>query len=647
MSDNSKSTPQQIWLSRFIWSIGIVWSIILVGLLAVDIYSVHQVTLGLVTNEAQAHLKKDNAVRFWAASHGGVYVPIDDSTPPNIYLEHVEERDIQTPSGIKLTLMNPAYIMRQLNEEFAGLYKIPGHITSLNPLRPENAPDDWERSALEAFEEGESEILEVTDIDGESYLRLMQPLFTQEGCLKCHAHQGYKLDDVLGGVSVSVPMAPYLAEERQTIFINGISFILVWVIGLSGIVLGSRGLSRSLQERDQAEKELAKSTYDLGERVKELNLLHTLHNIASDRGASLADILKRTVDIMPSGWQYPEVACARIRVEENEYSTDNFEETPWNQTSEIIVRGDQIGTVEVGYLEEKPLVDDRSFLEEEYDLLATISQQLGRTIERNMAEDEVKEHSEHLEVMVKERTQELRDAQEELISQERKIALGQIAGGMAHELRHPLGVISNSIYYLQTVLSDIDESTNEHMSMISSEITRANKLISDLLDFSHLRTPKREEMKLSELIEQVLEVQKPSQGVKVSIVIPDDIPLLVMDPGQISQVLGNLVENAYQAMPEGGELTIKAHTIENSKDSEKSMESECIVLSIQDTGTGISEENMKKLFDPLFSTKERGIGLGLAISESIIEANGGSIEVESEEGVGSIFKVNLPVARRD
>jgi signal transduction histidine kinase len=543
--------------------------------------------------------------------------------------------------------MNPAYIMRQLNEEFAELYKIPGHITSLDPLRPENAPDDWERSALEAFEEGESEILEISDIDGESYLRLMQPLITQEGCLKCHEQQGYQLGDVRGGVSVSVPMVPFLAEERQTIIISGISFSLVWVIGISGIVLGSRGLSRSLQERDQAEKELAKRTYDLGERVKELNLLHTLHDIASVWGASLKDILKQTVDIIPSGWQYPEVACARIRVGDKEYSTDNFEETPWNQTSEIIVRGDRIGTVEVGYLEEKPQEDDRLFLEEEYELLATMSQQLGRTIERIMAEDEVKEHSEHLEVMVKERTQELRDAQGELISQERKVALGQIAGSMAHELRHPLGVISNSIYYLQTIFSEADESTNEHMSMISSEIIKADKLISDLLDFSHLRTPKREEMMVSELIEQVLEVQKPSQGVKVSIVVPDDTPLLVMDPGQISQVLANLVENAYHAMPEGGELTIRAQIIENSKISEKSVESEWLVFSIQDTGTGISEENMKKLFDPLFSTKERGIGLGLAISDSIIEANGGSIKVESAEGVGSIFTVNLPVSRRD
>jgi len=123
--------------------------------------------------------------------------------------------------------MNPAYIMRQLNEEFAELYEIPGHITSLDPLRPENAPDDWERSALEAFEEGESEILEVTDIDGESYLRLMQPLIAEEGCLKCHEQQGYQLGDVRGGVSVSVPMVPYLAEERQTIIIHGVSVSLV------------------------------------------------------------------------------------------------------------------------------------------------------------------------------------------------------------------------------------------------------------------------------------------------------------------------------------------------------------------------------------------------------------------------------------
>ncbi len=253
---------------------------------------------------------------------------------------------------------------------------------------------------------------------------------------------------------------------------------------------------------------------------------------------------------------------------------------------------------------------------------------------REQAEETLREYSERLELMVEERTQELRDAQGELISQERKATLGQIAGGMAHELRHPLGVISNSIYYLQTVFSEADEATNEYMDVICSEITKANKLISDLLDFSHLRAPEREEIMVTELIEQVLEVQPPPQSVKVSIVIPDDTPVLEVDPGQISQVLVYLVENAYQAMPEGGALTIGAERHDGR-----------IILSIQDTGCGISEENMKKLFDPLFSTKERGLGLGLAISKSILEVNGGSIEVESEEGEGSIFKIILPVTR--
>jgi len=251
--------------------------------------------------------------------------------------------------------------------------------------------------------------------------------------------------------------------------------------------------------------------------------------------------------------------------------------------------------------------------------------------ERKRAEEGLKEYSERLEEMVEERATELKDAQEELIRKEHLAILGQLAGGVGHELRNPLGVISNAVYYLQTILPDADETTKEYLEMISSEVRNSEKIVSDLLDFSRTKPVAREEIAVSDLVAHLLEKQPPPEEVKVTTKITSDLPLLFVDPRQIGQVLLNLVTNAYQAMPQGGRLTVEAK-------GEKGK----VYLSITDTGCGISQESMKRLFEPLFTTKARGIGLGLAVSKNLVEVNGGTIEVKSEEGKGSTFTVILP-----
>ncbi len=238
---------------RYVWAVRIVWTVIIVVLLAWNINQAHNITEEMALNEARANFNKDQAFRFWASTHGGVYVPSDDRTPPNPYLSHIPERDLETPSRKELTLMNPAYMVRQLNEQFADLFGVAGHITSLNPLRPENAPDAWERAALEAFEDGVMEVSEFTEINGEPYLRLMQPMVTQEGCLKCHGFQGYQVGDIRGGVGVAVPMTILLEREREAITTGAVSLGLLWVLVLGGTVLAPRRLQTYIQERDQSE----------------------------------------------------------------------------------------------------------------------------------------------------------------------------------------------------------------------------------------------------------------------------------------------------------------------------------------------------------------------------------------------------------
>lgn len=253
--------------------------------------------------------------------------------------------------------------------------------------------------------------------------------------------------------------------------------------------------------------------------------------------------------------------------------------------------------------------------------------------ERKQAEEALKEYSERLEEMVEERTQELKDAQEQLVRREKLAVLGRVSGGIAHELRNPLGVISNAVYYLQAALPDPDEKTSEYLQLIASEVGNYEKIINDLLDVSRTKAPQREATVVSELVAQTLERQPSPEGVEIATEMPDDLPQVFVDPRQIGQVMVNLVRNAYQAMPEGGKLTVQA----KAKGKE-------VHLSVKDTGCGISKDNMKKLFEPLFTTKERGIGFGLVMSKKMVEANGGRIEAESDglPGKGSTFTVRLP-----
>jgi PAS domain S-box-containing protein len=260
--------------------------------------------------------------------------------------------------------------------------------------------------------------------------------------------------------------------------------------------------------------------------------------------------------------------------------------------------------------------------------------------ERRQAEETLQEYSSRLAADVIERTRELQEAQEQLVRHEKLAVLGQLAGGVAHELRNPLGVINNAIYYLKLIQPDLDDKVVKYHAMIEQEVQTAVKIVSDLLDFARVISADRKSVSVPELVQRVLERFPAPQSVEVVFEPTAELPLVSADPQHIEQVLGNLVINACQAMvptslaeiPEGNKLTISANR-----------QKELMVIAVQDTGTGISPENMKKLFEPLFTTKINGIGLGLAVSKKLAEANGGRIGVQSELGKGSTFTLYLPI----
>ncbi|MFC1490261.1 DUF3365 domain-containing protein [Candidatus Latescibacterota bacterium] len=258
----------------------IVWTaLVSVSLLSNIIFEKNGV-VSLARNAAETTFNKDQAIRFWATAHGGVYVPVTPDTQPNVHLSHVVERDIVVSDEIKLTLMNPAYMLRQMLESQRDIFGIKGHITSLKPLRPENAPNEWEITALESFENGADEFIKLTEDDGVETFRFMRPMITTEGCLKCHSHQGYQIGDVRGGVSVEVPLSQYRASSAVTIKILTISHLGFWLIGLLGITFASNNIKLRVKERQQAmdtlEEQVENRTVDLKKALDEVKHLQKI-----------------------------------------------------------------------------------------------------------------------------------------------------------------------------------------------------------------------------------------------------------------------------------------------------------------------------------------------------------------------------------
>ncbi len=232
-------------LERFAWMLRIAWTGVVCCSLAWGLCALRAAAYEGARIQARSLFQKDLLYRRWNAGHGGVYAPISETVRPNPHLT-APERDVQTPSGRGLTLINPAYMTRQVHELGAATAGVQGHITSLNPIRPENAADAWETTALAAFEQGEAEVSKRAPIDGVVHMRLMRPLPTEQGCLKCHEAQGYRVGDIRGGISTSVPLAPFLAIARRHGAVAAATHLALWLAGLWGIGIGVRRLARAI-----------------------------------------------------------------------------------------------------------------------------------------------------------------------------------------------------------------------------------------------------------------------------------------------------------------------------------------------------------------------------------------------------------------
>ena len=268
------SAPHRIYIHLL--TVALSWTLMVVISLGYAFHMADQKTIATATAHAKSAYNRDVLYRLWNTSLGGVYVCQTEKTPPNPYLE-APERDIATPSGKALTLINPAYMNRQVREMGQTSTGIQCQITSLNPIRPENRADIWEAAALQQFGQGAQSVNAIQQMNGESYLRYMAPLVTVKGCLKCHQKQGYKVGDIQGGISISVPMKPLWKIARPQKWGTALVHFLFWVCGLTAIFVVGRLMVFNARSREAAAIEQEKKNAALAYAKAELKQVDDKH----------------------------------------------------------------------------------------------------------------------------------------------------------------------------------------------------------------------------------------------------------------------------------------------------------------------------------------------------------------------------------
>ncbi len=249
--------------------------------------------------------------------------------------------------------------------------------------------------------------------------------------------------------------------------------------------------------------------------------------------------------------------------------------------------------------------------------------------ERKKIEGELQRHTIELEALVAERTQKLKDA-------ERLAAIGQTAGMVGHDIRNPLQSIIGDIYLAKTELNSLPDSEakerlKESCEAIEQSVEYVNKIVMDLQDYARLLVPNAQQINLEDLIGELMLKKDSLKNIKATNQVANDAKMVIADSTLLKRILHNLIINAIQAMPTGGTLHINAYREANN-----------VVITVKDTGAGIPEEAKSKLFTPLFTTKSKGQGFGLAVVKRLTEALDGTITFQSKEGQGTTFTIILP-----
>ena len=584
------------------------WTLVAAGMLGLILYSSAREDRVIALNRAKDSYRKDVLYRSWAAQRGGVYVPADARTPPNPHLKNLRQRDVTTTTGVKLTLVNPAYLTRMVHEMEDEKTGHTSHITSLKPIRPENAADPWEQKALRAFEGGARDYSEVFLENGRPVLRYMGAFLVEPSCLGCHAEQGYRVGDVRGGISVRVPVGlPPVAGLTH----KGVSILTVlafWIMGGLGIFLWVRGLASTSRKQEALIQDLELSSLRfrlLFESSPAPMLINTAGRLLLVNASAIRLLeADRPEDLI--GLAVSEIISPTHRVavaERIQASARDGLPTPPVQEEFLTRKGREIWVeVQTVPLE---LPGGRATLVFALDL----SQQRRDEEERRKLEAEV-QHSQRLD------------------------SLGSLAGGIAHDMNNVLAAVMGMATLLQ-LKHAAEPSLAKSLQTIENAATRGRDLVKGLTDFARKGLHEPAVMDLNALVRRELDllIRTSRQRFVFEVQLDKDLPPIMGEATTLGSAFMNLCVNAFDAMPRGGTLWIRTFRQEGR-----------VMLQIQDTGEGIPQEILPRVTEPFFTTKAagRGTGLGLAMVYGTAKAHGGTLDILSEVGEGTCITLGFP-----
>lgn len=728
----------------------ILWTTLVIGLFLLSHNEHYDNAILMAKSATIDSFQKDLVYRKWAALHGGVYVPTSDHAHPNPYLANIPDRDVETTSGKKLTLINPAYMTRQVHELGMKEYGLIGHITSLNPLRPENAPDEWERRALLDFQNGSKDVWSVEQMGDRKYFRYMSPMLVESSCIKCHGHQGYKEGDLRGGISVSVPWdsfeAPLKTHLKHVMAIYG----LIWLVGILGIFASQRLISGNISKQEITLDALCKSEDMLNTvlqatplgigLVKDRIISWTNDSLKEMTGYLTEELYGRSTRILYETDEefqrvgaviYPEISAkgqteietrfirkdntvidvllslaaydqadlsvgvvftvmdvserkkAAEQLQENAFRLERAELTAkfgnWEldlntkkikgSKGALTIYGVDKKEFELERAQQIPLPEFRPILDQAlidviqsqkpYDLEFKAMRQSDKMIIDVHSIADFNPNTNVVWGVIQDIT-EKKQAQEELITMEKRLlhaqkleSLGVLSGGIAHDFNNLLTVIIGN---LQLAMCDCDRISPAGRSLTKAleAANRSASLACQMLAYSGKGAFDVKDVNLSAIVADNAQMLRSAiaKTVNMEIELDDNVADVRCDAGQMQQLIMNLIINASEAL-EGKSGTVKLCTgvrycdealLAQSLLIEKPLPQNMAYIKVIDDGCGMGAETINRIFDPFFTSKFTGRGLGMSVAHGIVKGHGGAITVQSEPGKGTTIAVYFPVS---